>query len=63
MALYLIWKCRFDTLSEIGTVYGIEHYSTVSNNIMITKRLAEESELRKDIEMIMKYIKKSQKKT
>lgn len=59
MAMFLVKKYRLDSLTEIGSCFGIEHYSTVSNAISRARMLINQDILMaKDIDNIEKIINK-----
>lgn len=62
IALYLMQKHRQDTLLEIGRVFGIEKYSSVSSGIIrAQKAIRRDKHTARDVNAITKRLFKSQK--
>lgn len=63
IAIYLTKKYRLESLEEIGSLFDIAHYSTVSNSIRRVRRaISQKNSILSEIEIIEQSLKKSQEK-
>ena len=64
VTVYLIWVLRHDSLKQIGKIFKVEKYSSISSIVeKMKKQIGEDSRLKKRIDKMIRKINKSQEQT